>query len=134
VTRLALLALVLASCTRVERMTVSAPPPSLAELAGAYAASWGGPAGLLGVAGLAADLSFVVSPYPCLVALPELGGSFVYDEASGRLEAEGKTLDGSTKALLHLRLVADGSAAGSYEVLVLGSTCAAGPLELSPTD
>lgn len=127
------LVLVLAACTKTETTLVGLGPPSAADLPGSYAAAWGGPAGLLGSLIIESDGAFRCSPYPCLASSPDLGGSWEYDPNSGDWTAEGKTLDGSAKAVLALRFTAELSAAGSYQVLVLATPCASGPLALTRT-
>jgi hypothetical protein len=129
----ALALLLLLGCTRVEK-TVAAPlPPTLDELQGSYAATWGG-TDVLGVAEISLDALFVQS-FPCR---PEgsadgIGGSFLYDERNGDLEAELKSLDGMTKVVLEGRFRGTGMR-GTYEVLVLGISCVSGSLTLERTE
>lgn len=125
--------LALVACTSKRTTVLGVGPPGTLDIVGSYAAAWGGPAGILGTLIIDSDGSFRCSPYPCAATLLDLGGSWDYDPNAGTWAAEGKTLDGSTKATLALRFSADLSAAGSYEVQVLAAPCATGLLKLTRT-
>lgn len=127
-----LLAVLLVGCIPVEKKTVVVPgPPLAADLPGTYAVAWRGGLQLLAVAELGTD-SAHFSAFPCRPPgdPDEIGGVYEYDQQSGELMAELKTIGGDARLAIS-GTFRGGTLSGSYEVLVLGSPCDRGSVTLS---
>lgn len=121
------LAFFLCACTEVTRLSLPAPPTA-DEILGAYSVSWSGGV-LLGAGVIAGSDILGFAPWPCATA-EELRGTYEYEPATGELVAELKPLEGSAKLTLGVRFENADVARGEYVVLLLGSQCSTGALEL----
>jgi len=125
-----LMALLLVGCTKVEHTTVIAPPSAF-EIQGQFSAQWVG-AGEFAAALLSSD-AIGFGAYPCRPpgSADEIGGSYEYDDSSGALFAELKSLDGVTRIEISGRFLSANEMRGSYEISIGGSPCNGGALVLA---
>jgi hypothetical protein len=126
----ALLALLLAGCTQVERTTVIAPPSAF-EIQGQFSAQWVG-AGEFAAALLSSD-AIGFGAYPCRPpgSADEIGGSYEYDDSTGAILAELKSLDGVSRIAISGRFLSANEMRGSYAISISGSPCNGGVLVLA---